>query len=791
MSKEQVQGFIITSHYETEDATTLHLYGRLETGKSFCVKIPRQPYFFIKTTDVDKAKNLMTINTKTVDLKTMHYEPVTQIVLSNPKEVPVLRKLFEDNNISCYEADIRFTQRYFLDNNILSIINIEGEATKGEFSDLEFIDPIITPANAPLKTQPTMLSIDIETDEKASTIYSISLYDKKHQEVIVVNNDAMENTNLNNATLVANEKDLLTTFMTRVREIDPDIIVGWNVIDFDFKVIARNCKLHNLNLALGRSNDAINFRFESSFFRDSHANVKGRVILDGIQLLKSSFVKLDDYKLNTAAKHFLKDEKLITEDNRFGIIDKMYTSDPQKFIDYNLKDSELVYDILIVSKIFELTVQRSLLAGLHMDNVKASIASFDSLYLRELRTKGFVAPSTRPSARDEGLGGYVMTSKPGIYSTILVLDFKSLYPSLMRTFNIDPLAYQGTVEELQKSSIDVSDKDRFIIAPNNAVFRNEEGIMPDMLTRLWDAREVARKEKNELARYAIKILMNSMYGVLASHNSRFHIRPLSNAITYFAQHFIKFTAKELEKKGFEVIYGDTDSVFVNVKTKDVKEAQEIGKKIETDLNVFFKEHITTEYHRDSILELEFEKLYVKFFMPKVRGSEEGAKKRYAGLKLQDDGSTKMDFTGLEFVRRDWTGLAKEFQLKLLDLIFTDKEDEVDNYIRTFVEDVKTGKHDDLLIYRKALRKDVDSYTKTTPPHVKAARLLKKIEGNIIEYYITTEGPQPLENVSAPLDYTHYIEKQVKPIADSVLGLQNKSFEDCLTGTKQTGLGKFF
>ena len=183
-------------------------------------------------------------------------------------------------------------------------------------------------------------------------------------------------------------------------------------------------------------------------------------------------------------------------------------------------------------------------------------------------------------------------------------------------------------------------------------------------------------------------------------------------------------------------------------------------------------------------------------MPTVRGSEEGAKKRYAGLKVTNLGTdkeeSKLDFTGLEFVRRDWTELAKEFQLKLIDLIFDDAKDEdIEKFVSDFVKDIKNGKMDSLLVYRKSLRKDVDSYTKTTPPHVKAARMLDKIDSNIIEYVITKEGPQPIKKILAPLDYDHYIEKQIKPIADSVLGLQGQSFEDVLKGSKQSGLDSFF
>jgi len=778
-----VTGFIVTSHYDiVEDKPIMRLFGRLDNGKTFEAIVENvQTYFFIKEKDEIKAKKVTHIETEKIELQTLKKEPVVKIITKNPKDVSKLRKLFEDHNIACFEADIRFTRRYFIDKDILSTITINGKEEKGNYTDVRFINPEIEAAEKAI--EPKMLSFDLETDEKANKIHSVSLYSDKIKKVIVVNNKAIEKTTLKKTIIVKNEKELIETFLKKVKEENPDILVGWNVIDFDIAVLAKRAKHHNIPFILGRTDDITTTRIETTYFRDSSVNIKGRIVLDGIHLLKSSFVKLDDYKLNTAAKHFLKDTKLIEGDDRFGKIDQLYKEKPQEFIDYNLKDSQLVYDILLVSGIYQLTIQRSLLTGLHMDGVKASIASFDSLYLRELRKKGFVSISVRPQQSEQGIGGFVMESKPGIYNNILVLDFKSLYPSLMRTFNIDPLDYVGTEKEVKGIT-----KKKYIIAPNKAVFNNNKGILSTLLEKLWKEREEARKNKNELARYAIKILMNSMYGVLASPNSRFHDRHVSNAITSFGQEFIKKTAEITEEKGFTVIYGDTDSIFVDPKENDSKKAQQIGKQLEKELNKFIKEHIKKEYERESILELEFEKIYTKFFMPKARGSDVGAKKRYAGLKLQEDGKTKLDFTGLEFVRRDWTEVAKEFQLTLLDLIFADKD--VTTFVKTFIKDLQEGKHDKLLIYRKALRKGVDEYTKTTPPHVKAARLLDKITTTIISYVITKEGPQPIEKQTSPLDYNHYIEKQLKPIANSILELKGTTFDNVISGSEQKGLNAF-
>ena len=179
------------------------------------------------------------------------------------------------------------------------------------------------------------------------------------------------------------------------------------------------------------------------------------------------------------------------------------------------------------------------------------------------------------------------------------------------------------------------------------------------------------------------------------------------------------------------------------------------------------------------------RLLRSFFLPRVRGSDEGAKKRYAGL-LVDNKGEKIDFTGLEFVRRDWTEVSKNFQLELLGLVFKDKP--LDSFIRGFVHDLKNGMFDSLLVYRKALRKDVSDYTKTTPPHVKAARLLDKITSNIIDYVITVEGPEPVSAQKNKIDYDHYIDKQIKPLANSVLCFFDTDFDEVLEGSQQRTLG---
>lgn len=768
-----MKGYILYQESKiVESSSVIELYGRLDDGSSFKIIENRfKPYFYIRESDFENAKKIYMNEFEVGDYKNFEDEKLVKIIFSNPKNQSDIRKIYSDNNIPSFESDINIVNQFLMDKEILRTFETSSKPEKGEYTKHLFKNPDIksTPEFEP---RLDLLSIDIETSMDAKQLYSISLVtNNNYKKAIIVSDKEYKNANS-----VKTEKEALLFFRQEIQKLDPDIILGWNVIDFDFNILRTKFKKYGIPFNLGRSDEDCTLRVDTDFLRDSTADFKGRIVLDGIHLLKSSNITLDDYKLSTAAKEFVGDDKLIEEDNKVNEITDAYINNPQKLIDYNIKDSVLVLQILEKTNVLGITINRSLLTGLPVDRVKASVASLDSLYLRELHKRGYVAYTKFIATKEEKtLGGFVKKPIPGIYNYILVMDFKSLYPSIIRTFNIDPLSYTTSDENV-------------VEAPNGARFKNEEGILPSLIQRLWVQRDVAKKNNDLRASYAIKILMNSFYGVLANPGCRFFNPDIANAITHFGQFLIKLTSKEVETLGYKVIYGDTDSIFVDSKANNYKEAEIIGLKIQSFVNDFFKEFVKREYKRENVLELEFEKVFKKIMMPKARGSEEGSKKRYAGL-IEKNGTEKLEFTGLEFVRSDWTESSKKFQLKLLDLVFHDKPFEA--FIKDFVKELREGKHDEDLVYRKALRKDVGEYTKTTPPHVKAARLLDKIESNIIKYYMTLDGPQPIQKVSSQIDYEHYIEKQIRPIADTILTFYGKSLDDVMSGSSQKGLGAFF
>ena len=212
---------------------------------------------------------------------------------------------------------------------------------------------------------------------------------------------------------------------------------------------------------------------------------------------------------------------------------------------------------------------------------------------------------------------------------------------------------------------------------------------------------------------------------------------------------LKTTQSWLEAKGYQVIYGDTDSIFVAIGDEyDQGQSRAIGKELETYINDKWRRTIEDEFSLTSYLEIEFETHFQRFLMPTVRGLDIGTKKRYAGLIVEQQGESdtteqpatakqRMVFKGLESVRSDWTELAKVFQHQLYHLVFNDKSlSEISEYVETMVNKTLAGEHDHLLIYRKRIRRKLADYVKNVPPHVKAARLadeLNKKQGKPLKY----------------------------------------------------------
>jgi DNA polymerase-2 len=255
-----------------------------------------------------------------------------------------------------------------------------------------------------------------------------------------------------------------------------------------------------------------------------------------------------------------------------------------------------------------------------------------------------------------------MDSKPGFYDSVVVLDYKSLYPSIIRTFLVDPV---GLVEGRHASSSEL-----LIKGPRGTLFSREKHCLPEIVTTLWQARDEAKRARNEPLSQALKLVMNSFAGVLGASECRFFNPDLISAITLRGHEMVKLTRDLVEERGYEVIYGDTDSIFIWLKRPHTtEEAYAVAAKLAQDINAWWIQTLHQEQGLKSFLEIEFDTYYKKFFMPTIRGSDVGSKKRYAGLSVDAAGNESMIYRGLEMARSDWTPLARQFQEGLLSRVF--------------------------------------------------------------------------------------------------------------------------
>jgi DNA polymerase II len=748
----------------------VHLYGRLETGGTFLVRDDRQqPHFYIRTADAGRARHLGTPEPQPSAKHDFDGSPVSCITVAIPSDVPAVRDQLHAAGIDTYEADVRFPVRYLIQHGIKGACEIEGTSLPVN-GLMTFDNPILRTAS--VKIEPRILAFDIETDPKAERLLALSLYSTHLDEVLIVDGSGREMPE--KAIRCMDERAALSAFCERVREFDPDVITGWNTIDFDFTVLQRIAARLRHPLELGRDVGELRIRRGQGYSGSGQATIPGRLVLDGIDLLRGAFVRMEEYSLDAVAREVLGEGKAVKGNARDRVAEIIhnYRHDLPTFAFYARTDSRLAYQIVEKLDLVKLAFARSRLAGMTPDRVAASIASFDFVYLTELEKRGIAAPTVRSDDSRVHVaqqGGHVLEPVTGLHSNVWVFDFKSLYPNIIRTFNIDPLSYVA-----QPAAAD-----DLIVTPGGA-FRRAPAILPGLLDELFPQREAARKAGDQVAANAIKILMNSFYGVLGTSACRFYNPALANSITGSGKEILLWSKRWFEQAGFKVLYGDTDSLFVGAGSTQAAVIQQ-GPQLAAALNEQLGGYIFERWGVRSRLELEFEKTYLRLLLPQARHSTRGASKRYAGL-LQEGDSQRVEFVGMEVVRRDWTALAKQVQRELYQRLFTDKPVEV--YLADIVKTVRGGGLDDLLVYRKNLRKAAAGYTATTPPHVSAARKSSQPPGKSISYVMTVAGPEPLDNILHALDREHYVAKQIRPVAEPVLATLGLDFAGVIGDGRQ-------
>ncbi len=725
--------------------------------------------------------------TNTTKLKNFAGKPASALYLNSQRSLFECRDKLIANNINLVESDIRPTDRFLMERFITGAAMIKGSSKpENNFTD------ILTAQLTPVEYRPVLraLSIDIETDYDASELYSIGLYSDETQLVLMRDSEPRSENVPESAIKIryySGERELLLAFIRAIQHIDPDLLIGWNVVNFDLRCLQNISDRLGVSLDLGRNLESVVWRRARENTDRYYALVPGRAVLDGIELMRSGNYQFENYSLEHVSRKLLNRGKLIDDvDQRGKEITDLFKTDKIALARYNLEDCRLVWDIFAKEKLTAFAVERSLLTGLELDRYGGSVAAFDFLYLPRLHRKGFVAPALdRLTNASMSPGGYVMQSIPGIHDHVIVLDFKSLYPSIIRTFHVDPLALVIGLEE-----------EGAISGFEGGKFSRTEHILPELITALWEARDKAKADKNAVLSQAIKIIMNSFYGVLGTLGCRFFDNRLVSSITRRGHEIIIDTQHYLEERGYEVIYGDTDSVFVLLHDVEDADVAALGANLAVDLNQWWDARIAENYNLHSCLEIEFETHFKRFLMPTIRGSDAGSKKRYAGVigDTSQPGKYKLVFKGLESVRSDWSPLARNFQKELYEKIFFERPYE--DFIKQTVADIFAGKFDSELVLRKRLRRQLADYVKNVPPHVQAAVKAENIRkqrnlpslyksGTWVEYVMTTSGPEPKLYQQSPVDFDFYIEKQLAPIADAILVFKSSSMNEILN--KQIGL----
>jgi DNA polymerase-2 len=761
----EIDVFILTSEWRDQKGRNVLLFFGLsdEIGPVQIIIDKIKNVFFIdRTAQLPEVE--IQYERKEVQLKSFSGNDVDAVYFFTNYDLKQAVEILGKHGVSTYESDVDPVKRFLMERGIYAQMKISGEPIKKDNITV-FHNPKVEPCQVNPRFK--VLSLDIETGTKQKLLYSIaadiSFNGQGQQKVFLVSGD---NKNLPEyVETYSDERKMLSAFTAWFKQVDPDIIIGWHVVGFDLMFLENKANEHGINFNIGRDNSSIVLRSRKA--GSYYAYIPGRIVIDGPTTLRNSFYSFEDYRLETVAKELLGKGKLLTVEDKGSEIDKLFHEDKEKLCRYNLNDAVLVTEIFNATGLIDLLVKRAKISGMLLDQLGMMNAAFDHFLLPKIHRAGLVAPNVRDvQINEHAAGGHVIEPVPGIYHDVIVLDFKSLYPSIIQSFKIDPVSRL------------FSDVDT-IKTPEGFEFSASKHFLPDYINELMKMRIEASKTGDKHLSQAIKILMNSFYGVMGSSGCRFYHPQLPSAITSTGKWLLLKSKEYLHQNGYEVIYGDTDSLFIKLKDDEGSNAEFSGNHLALELNLYWKKKLKYDFGVTSFLELEFEKHYSRFILTPLRGGDQGAKKRYAGL-LKINGENELEFVGMEFVRSDWTKLAKEFQVQLYMKIFNGEE--IDDWIRAIVHKVNRGEYDDKLVYRKRLRKEIEDYQKSIPPHVRAARMINKTSGTV-EYVITKRGPVPIQLTHGDLDYQHYIEKQLKPIADSVLGLFGESF-DSITKSPQ-------
>lgn len=545
---------------------------------------------------------------------------------------------------------------------------------------------------------------------------------------------------------------LLEHFVEFMDKFDPDVVVGYGNNTHDWPYLIERAETHKFRLSVGRDGS------EPHTSVYGHISVTGRANLDLLDVA-SAVPEVKVKTLENVAKYLQ-----LPSSGKFTTIEEwdkyqLWIEDAgrKKLLQNSGVEAQALLELSQATLTFP--IQLSALTGLPLDQVMAAAVGFrvDSYLVRQAHQIGELIPPKNEQPFFTYRGAVVLEPETGLHDNVLVLDFASMYPSLMRNFNLSPDTLVKPTERVPEESV-------FVIPEVNHRFRKKpNGFYRTVLSTLIDERAKVKRKLKELnasstgskvlkeREKALKVITNACYGYAGWAGARWYVREVAESAAALGRETITKTITKAKSLGLEVIYGDTDSIFVKNERSRVKQVLDwVDEKLGLEINV--------------------EREYVRILFTE-------AMKRYAGLL--PDGS--LDIVGLEVVRGDWSDIARQLQEKVLESILRDRSPEkAVETVRTTIRKLRRGEVPiaDLTI-RKTLTKPIEKYA-VRAPHVEVARKLMKqgwdlAVGDKVGYVIA-KGPGKLFQKARPynqvkpedVDVDYYLENQVKPAAMRIL-----------------------
>ena len=698
-----------------------------------------------------------------------------KIYVHTPGDVPKVREHLKKIG-AIHEFDIPYTQRFLIDRDIVPLKMYEWSEKEGKIIVKEIDE----------KYSLTATAFDIETynprgmpEGEKDPMVMISTY---NGEGVVY---CWKKIDLPFVKSSKNEETMIAGF---VSDLEEDVIYTYNGDNFDLPYLKK--RMEALGIKKGPGEGDIKIR---AGMRGVKAHIPGKIHLDAYRgmvfLSIIGTLKLPRYTLEDVYKEFTGKEKLdIDTKYLWRIWDQGTKEELEELATYSFQDAEATYEL--GEHLLPLyTAISQLINQAPFDVSRMSSSQIVEAFLMKLAfNRGEHFPNRPADGQFKARinkpvkGAFVREPEPGLHENIVVLDFKGLYPSIIISHNIDP------------NTLDCDCCDDPFVAPTGQKFcRKKKGLIPEMLKKVTERRaktkallKKAEKGTKEWSRLnaeqtALKIVANSTYGYTNYARARWYSHECAEATTAWGRQFIKGAAAEAEARGFKVIYGDTDSVFL---LRENASKEEVIK---------FRDEYNQSLPEE--MELELEGFYPRgIFVTKKEGG--AAKKRYA--LIREDG--QVEIKGLEFVRRDWSQLAKKTQRKVIQLVLENKVDEARAFVEDMIEKVRKGEIpiEDYII-KTQLKRKINKYV-AIGPHVRAAMRLEEAgeevgKGTLIEY-VVIGGAGKVGDRSYPYqklgnrkpDVEYYTNHQLLPAVMKILAELGITKEELRGEGKQSGLG---